>query len=122
MYFFIQGTKTTPSAIINDGYMKITGNSTPVEENNVFFGQLSKQVDIYSQQPENKTSIDIALQHVNAASKRNIIDLLNTLEKLSQQGFQVIINWHFDSENEDVKELGEIFDAMFDIDFKFISA
>lgn len=120
MYFFIQGTKTTPSALINDGYMKIAGNSTPVEENNPFFGHMSRQMDLYTQQPANKTSIDIALKHVNALSKRNIVDLLKTLEKLNHQGFQVVINWHFDSEDEDVKELGEIFDSMFDIDFNFV--
>ena len=121
MYFFIQGTKTTPSAIINDGYMKITGNSTAIDENNDFFGHFSRQVNLYSQQPANKTSIDIALEHVNATSKRYIIDLLKTLEKLKQQGFQVVINWHFEYENEDVKELGEIFDTMFDIDFNFVA-
>lgn len=121
MYFFIQGTKTTPSAIIDNGYMKITGKSTPLEENSEFFGQMSKQVDLYSQKPANKTHLDIALTHVNAASKRNIVELLKTLEKLNQQGFQVVVNWHFSKDDEDVRELGEIFDAMFDIEFKFLT-
>ena len=122
MYFFIQGTRTTPSAIINDGYMKIVGNSTPIEENNTFFSHMSKQVDLYSKQVPNKTSIDISLKHINAASKRNIINLLNSLEKLNQLGFKVVINWQYDNEDEDIRELGEIFDAMFDIDFNFIAA
>ena len=121
MYFFIQGTKTTPYAIINDGYMKITGNSTPVENNNSFYGQMSKQVNLYAKEPANKTFVDIALSHVNA-SKRSIVDLLNTLEKLNQQGFQVVINWQFESDDEDVRELGEILEAMFELEFVFQAA
>jgi hypothetical protein len=122
MYFFIQGTRTTPYAIINNGYMKITGNSTPVEENNAFYGHMNKQVNLYAQDPANKTYVDIALSHVNAASKRYIVDLLKTLEKLNQQGFQVIINWQFDSEDDDVRELGEILESMFDLEFSFKAA
>jgi hypothetical protein len=121
MYFFIQGTKTTPYAIINDGFMKIGGNSTPVEQNDSFYGQMNKQVNLYTKQPANKTSVEIALQHVNAVSKRHIVDLLNTLEKLYNQGFQVTINWHYDKEDDDVRELGEILDAMFNIEFYFIA-
>ncbi len=119
MYFFIQGTKTTPYAIINNGYMKITGNSTPVEDGNAFYGKINQQVDLYAQQPANKTFVDISLIHVNAASKRSIVDLLKTLEQLNKQGFQVIINWNYDPENEDVMELGEILESMFEMQFVF---
>jgi hypothetical protein len=122
MYFFIQGTKNTPHAIINNGYMKITGKSTPVEKDNAFYGRISKQVNLYAQQPANKTFVDIALSHVNSASKRSIIDLLLTLEQLGNQGFQVVINWQYESEDEDVKELGEILQSMFDLEFQFIAA
>lgn len=122
MYFFIQGTKTSPSAILNNGHMKIVGNSTPLGDNNEFFGHLSKQVGKYTSQPANKTYIDIQLEHVNAASKRNIIDLLKTLEKLNEQGFLVIINWYYASDDEDVQELGEILASMFNFEFVFKEA
>lgn len=120
MYFFIQGTRTSPSAIINDGYMKITGNSTPLEKNNTFFGKISEQLDLYAQLPANKTFVEIELNHVNAVSKRNIIELLKSLENINKLGFRVMINWRFENENDDVRELGEIFDSMFNLSFNFI--
>lgn len=122
MYFFIKGTKTSPAAIIDRGHMKIVGNSTPLGDNNEFFGQLSKQVGKYTTQPANKTFVDIQLEHVNAASKRNIIDLLNTLEQLNDQGFLVVVNWYAYSDDEDVIELGEILDSMFNLEFVFKEA
>ncbi len=122
MYFFIQGTKTTPYAIIQEGYMKITGNSTAVEADDEFYGHMSRKMNLYAQQPANQTNVDIALKHVNAASKRHIIELLKTLEKLEQQGFKVVINWQYEKDNEDVRELGEILQTMFSIEFRFLAA
>lgn len=102
--------------------MKIAGNSTPLEENNEFFGHLNKQMNLYSQQPANKTHLDIQLTHVNATAKRNIIEMLKSLEKLNKQGFQVVIRWHHTADDDDVLELGEIFSSMFEIEFEFMAA
>jgi hypothetical protein len=114
MYFYIQGTNSTPSAIMNDGLMRITGKSVPLEQQ-VFFGQINKQISRYVKKPANKTSVEISLTHVNASSKRSMVEFLKHLETLNKQGFEVEVNWRYDCDNEDVKELGEIFRSMFDV-------
>jgi hypothetical protein len=119
MYFYIQRTKTTPSAIINDGYMKISGNAMPVEDQS-FFGVINKQLNRYIKEPANKTSVDISLTHVNAGSKKQIINLFNQLEVLGSLGFIVEVNWYYEVDNDDVKELGEIIENMFNIQVNLI--
>jgi hypothetical protein len=120
MYFYIQGTKTTPAALMNDGHMKIIGKAFPVEEQ-PFFGQINKNISRYIRKPANKTSVDISLTHVNASSKKAIVEFLKQLEKINMQGFEVEVNWWYDIEDEDVKELGEIFKSMFSITIHVLS-
>lgn len=120
MYFYIQKTKTTPSAVINDGYMKISGKALSIEEQG-FFGVINKQLDRYMKEPANKTFVDISLTHVNAGSKKQLINLLNQLDDLSKLGFKVEVNWYYESDNEDVKELGEIIDTMFNVRVNLIA-
>ncbi len=117
MYFFIQGTKTTPSALLNKGHMKIVGNYRPLEENG-FYNYINKQVKKYAKRPENTTYVDISLNGVNASSKKNMVNFLATLENLKTNGFDVCVNWWIEKDNEDLIELGEIYNSMFDIEFR----
>lgn len=119
MYFYIQGTKTTPYALMNNGHMKIVGKAFPVEEQ-PFFGQMNKNISRYIRKPANKTSVDISLTNVNASSKKAIVELLKQLEKINNQGFEVEVNWWYEIEDEDVKELGEIFKSMFSINIHLL--
>jgi len=99
--------------------MKIAGKAVPVEDQN-FFGVINKQIDRYLKKPANHTSVDISLTLVNAVSKRQMISFLNQLEGLNRLGFAVEVNWHYEADDEDVKELGEIFSNMFDVKINLI--
>jgi hypothetical protein len=120
MYFYIQGTKTTPYAFMNNGHMKIVGKAVPLEEQ-PFFGYINKNISRYIRKPANKTSVDISLSHVNASSKKAIVEFLKQLELINTHGFEVEVNWWYDIEDEDVKELGEIFKSMFNISIHVLS-
>ena len=119
MYYYLQGTKTTPHALINDGYMRISGNAFPVEQQG-FFNQINEQVDIYSKKPANRTVVEISLSYVNASAKRAIVEFLSHLESLNNQGFKVDLKWWYEKDDDDVKELGEIYKSMFNINIELI--
>lgn len=120
MYFYIQGTKTTPHALMNEGYMKISGKAVPVRDE-CFFGNINKKISQYTQEPANVTQVDFNLSYVNASSKKQMVDLLKQLELMNEQGFTVIVNWKYSEENEDVKELGEILQGIFEIKVNLIA-
>jgi len=120
MYFYLQGTKTTPQTLMNDGYWRISGNAFPVEKKN-FFNEFNKQVDIYLKKPAIKTIVEISLSYVNAEAKRSIIEFFNQLEILNNQGFKVDVKWWYEKDDEDVKELGEIYKSMFTFEIDLIS-
>ena len=119
MFFFIQGTKTSPAAIINNGYMKITGKAVHSDVQDTF-SHFNKQVSKYAKEPANTTAVDISLSYVNATSKRSIVQFFKLLESMNEQGFEITVNWHFDSEDEELRELGEIFSSMFNIEIKLV--
>lgn len=119
MYFYIQGTKTTPHALMNEGYMKITGKAVPVRDEQ-FFGNINKKITKYTKEPANTTQVDFNLSYVNSLSKKSMVELFNQLEAMNSQGFKVIINWKFAADNEDVKELGEILQSMFELKINLI--
>lgn len=119
MYFYLQKTKTTPYALINEGYMKISGKALPVGDEG-FFNQFNRQLDKYKREPASTTCVDIALTHVNAASKRSMVQLFKQLETMENAGIHTVINWWYDKDDDDVRELGEIFSAMFNLEFNLI--
>ncbi len=120
MYFYLQETKTTPQALINDGYMRISGKAFSVEQQS-FFTQINKQVNIYSKEPANRTFVEISLSQLNASSKKAIIEFFKLLEILNNQGFKVDVKWFYEKDDDDVRELGEIYKSMFKIDIDLIS-
>ncbi len=120
MYFYIQGTKTTPHALMNEGYMKISGKAVPVRDEQ-FFGKINKKISSYQKEPANTTQVDFNLSYVNASSKKSMVELLNNLERMNNQGFTVIVSWKFAADNEDVRELGEILKSMFDLRINLIA-
>lgn len=119
MYFYIQGTKTTPHALMNEGYMKISGKAVPFQDEQ-FFGNINEKINKYQQEPANTTQVDFNFTYVNALSKKSMVALFKQFEAMDNQGFKVIVNWKYSIDNDDVKELGEILSSMFSLQVNLI--
>jgi len=115
MTFTIAQTQTTPSAEFRDGCLSIKGKSVPFDHPEMY-EIIRDRLQIYGQNPEINTMIDISLTAINAVSKRSIVDTLIFLENLDKQGTHVKINWYYQPEDEDIMELGEILQASFDLE------
>ncbi len=115
MTFTIIQTQTTPLADFRDGYLLIRGKSVPFDPP-VFFETLRERLYIYSEHPEKSTLIEINLTAVNAISKRSIVDTFRFLEDLKKTGTSLKVNWYYESDNEDILELGEICKSSFEVE------
>jgi len=60
------------------------------------------------------------LEYFNTSSSKCILDLLKRLEKINQAGSKVSVNWYFESEDEDMEEAGEDYQAIIKLPFKMI--
>jgi len=101
------------------GVLLLKGRSIP--ENSIeFYKPLNDWLDLYGEKPLDETTIDMKLEYFNTSSSKCILDLLKRLEKINKVGSKVSVNWYFESEDEDMEEAGEDYQAIIKLPFKMI--
>ena len=119
----IMGTPKTPTVRSDSiqGLLEITGRSNP--ENTIeVFKPIVNWVEEYVQNPGEKTTVNIQLEHFNTSSSKSLIGILKRLEAIKKDGRDIIINWYYDSDDEDILEAGENFESVIEIPFNMIPA
>lgn len=116
-----EGSAKTPAVSFDStsGILELKGRSIP--ENSVeFYKPLNDWIDTYSSSPKEKTVVDIKLEYFNTSSSKCILDLFKKLERISQKGTEVHVNWYFEQDDEDMEEAGEDYQAIIKLPFKMI--
>jgi hypothetical protein len=114
MTFTIHQTRTTPFAEFKNGYLIIRGKSMPFNYPDIY-DTIQDRMTLYMKHPEEKTRIDICLSAINASSKRSLINTFRLFEKMNKRGMNILINWFYQPDDEDVYELGEFCKSNFDL-------
>ena len=66
------------------------------------------------------TVLHIQLEYFNTSSSKCILDLFKKLEVVRTTGNEVVVNWHYEEDDEDMLEAGEDYQAIINIPFKMI--
>ncbi|MBI1267751.1 MAG: DUF1987 domain-containing protein [Cryomorphaceae bacterium] len=114
----IEGSPKTPTVnfLAGEGVLDIKGRSIP--ENSIeFYKPLIDWIESYSKSPQNKTTVNIQLEYFNTSSSKCILDLFKKLEAVNHE---IVINWYYEEDDEDMLEAGEDYDAIINIPFKMI--
>lgn len=117
----IEGTPKTPTIKFDpeSGKLLIQGRSIP--ENSIeFYKPLVDLLEEYTSTPKSNTNVDIVLEYFNTSSSKCILDVFKKLEKIKSEGSEVLINWHYEEDDEDMLEAGEDYQAIINIPFKMI--
>lgn len=118
----ITGTAKTPSILFDSqsGVLEIKGRSIP--ENAIdFFKPLVDWLDEYSKETKSVTKANIQLEYFNTSSSKCILDIFKKLENINKQdNSEVIINWYYEEDDEDMLEAGEDYQSILKIPFKMI--
>ncbi|CAN5437545.1 hypothetical protein BH09BAC5_BH09BAC5_26310 [soil metagenome] len=117
----IHHTKVTPSILFDGdtGEFKITGRSIPADAT-VFFAPADKWAEKFASDfSGEKISIDIMLDHLNTGSVRSILTILARFIRMKTKGIEVIINWHYEEEDEDIRDKGEEMSMILDQPFAY---
>ena len=117
MTFTIHQTRTTPFAEFKDGCLVIRGKSVPFNYPEIF-DTIQDRMSAYMKEPEENTRIDITLSAINATSKRSLIKIFQLFEEMNKQGIKISINWYYESDDEDVYEMGEICKNNFNVNMQ----
>ena len=117
----IESTPKTPSINFDfeKGFLEIKGRSIP--ENSIeFYKPIVESLEKYSSAPNEVTTVNIQLEYFNTRSSKCILDVFKTLESIHKSGNQLVINWHYEQDDEDMLEAGEVYQAIINVQFKMI--
>lgn len=116
-----EGTPKTPSIRFDaeQGIVEIRGRSIP-ENSTEFFKPLVDWLDQYSENPAKVTNVNIHLEYFNTSSSKCILDLFKKLEAIHKAKNEVIVNWYYEEDDEDMLEAGEDYESIIRIPFKLI--
>jgi hypothetical protein len=117
----IEGSSKTPSIMFDadKGMLEIKGRSIP--ENSIeFYKPLVDWLDEYAQSPAASTSVKIQLEYFNTSSSKCILDVFKKLEGICKNGNDVVVNWYYEEDDEDMLEAGEDYESILKMPFKMI--
>jgi hypothetical protein len=117
----LEGSPKTPTIEFNSGsgYLLIRGRSIP--ENSIeFYKPLIESLELYNNTPQSNTKVDIQLEYFNTSSSKCILDVFKKLEAINAGDSEVVINWFYEEDDEDMLEAGEDYQAIINIPFKMI--
>jgi len=117
----IENTPKTPSIkfLEEEGVVEIKGRSIP--ENSIeFYKPLVDWLEAYARSPLKKTIVNIQLEYFNTSSSKCILDVFKKLEGIHKSKHDVVINWYYEEDDEDMLEAGEDYESIIRVPFKMI--
>lgn len=109
----IKGTSDTPKVECNlDGSITLTGK-TLTEDPLAFYKPI---IDWIALLTTPTITINIQLEYMNTASSKEIYSLLKTAKE-NESKQNLVINWYYESTDEDSLEIGQEFESMLEIPF-----
>ena len=117
----ISGSAKTPSIDFNaaSGRILLKGRSIP--ENSIeFYKPLNDWLDGYASSPVDTTVVDVRLEYFNTSSSKCILDFFKRLEQINGNSTEVTVNWYFETDDEDMQEAGEDYEAIVGLPFTII--
>ena len=117
----IEGSPKTPEINFkaDTGVIEIKGRSIP--ENSIeFYKPMIDWLEEYATSPQPKTIVNIQLEYFNTSSSKCILDVFKKLEVISKNGNEVVVNWYYEEDDEDMLEAGEDYQSIIRIPFKMI--
>ncbi|MBQ2098565.1 MAG: DUF1987 domain-containing protein [Bacteroidales bacterium] len=118
----IEGTPKTPTISFdaNTGVIEIKGRSIP--ENSIeFYKPLVDWLDKFADVAQGTVNVNIQLEYFNTSSSKCILDVFKKLENLQNKNrAEVVINWYYEEDDEDMLEAGEDYQSILKIPFNMV--
>lgn len=108
--FYIPSTSKTPEIFADPSLGSIVFRGRSIPENATeFYQSLAQWLGEYLEHPPQKTVVDVCLEYFNTSSSKALVEVFRLLEPLKRRGGEVLLRWHFEEGDEDMRESGEDF-------------
>jgi hypothetical protein len=119
----IDGTPTSPTIRFDPkkGKLEIKGRSVP-ESTIEFYRPLLETLDEYIMTPVSPTQVDVYLDYFNTTSSKCLLDMFRRIKEIQNKGNEVIVNWFYEKDDEDMKKVGEDYQVIVNLKFNMLTA
>jgi len=114
----IEGTPKTPAIHCdsNTGSISIAGNCVP-EDAAAFFMPLLNWIELYKNSATKDTTCTVDLHYFNTSTSRIILTVFRQMATINN----VKIVWVYEEDDEDIKEAGEDYQQILDVELELRS-
>ncbi|MBE0654767.1 MAG: DUF1987 domain-containing protein [Bacteroidales bacterium] len=114
----IEPTQKSPLIELKYGELNFSGCSVH-NDPRTFFTPVLNWIVEYLEDPPEETLVNIKFEYIDSSSLKFIFETLRLLEHASGDK-RIKVNWHYEQNDADILELGEIIQSKINIDFNFI--
>jgi len=120
--FYQEATQSTPEIKLDkeNSRIEMSGRSLP-ENVKEFYGPVIEWLEEYLKDPNDKTKVVFSFEYFNTASSKMIMDVIEKIKGLKEQGKEVDVDWCYIEEDDDMLEAGEDYSEITEVPFNFIS-
>jgi len=104
-----EGSLTTPRVLLDpvQGLIELKGKSIP-ENSFEFYEPLYEWLAEYSEEPQEKTTVVLAMEYFNTSSSKEFMRFFQRLEDLHKsKKTSITIQWFHEIDDEEMMEMGE---------------
>ena len=117
----IESSAETPEIILDKKTNTFVFKGKSLPENPIFFYKpVLSWLDDYITDPNPETKVSFMMAYFNTSSSKIILDIMKRLEQIKNSGHDVVINWMFREDDEDMLEAGEIYSERISVPFNLI--
>ncbi len=117
----IEGKDDTPQVKVDvlNGKIEISGKSLP-EDAKGFYDPILRLVNGFYNLSIPTIEVDFKYKYFNTASSKMILEILRALDKSRQNGKEIIVNWYYKEEDDDLRDEGTYFSEIMKMPFNYI--
>ncbi|MBL4716023.1 MAG: DUF1987 domain-containing protein [Bacteroidia bacterium] len=101
------------------GILELKGKSIP-DRTVDFYSPVMNWIVEYVKNPASTTTCNFVLEYYNSRTKKYLIEMMKAVNKLTDQGKELIVNWYYEEGDEDVQETGQMFKDLLRMDINII--
>lgn len=117
----LEATTETPKVTLDKdkSVFEFMGNSLPEDVGN-FYNPILEWLDLYVTEPNPHTKLNMKFDYYNTSSSKMILKILERFRDIHRKGYDVVVAWHYQEDDEDMIEAGEDYAEHLKIPFEFI--
>ena len=106
------------SLVAETGKLTFSGRSLP-EDGKRLFTPVVDWLHEYANKPAAQTECTFKMEYFNSSSRKCFVDVFNILDSMREKGNAITIIWYYEDGDDDLKEMGESYENLYDLNFEF---